>query len=182
MRRGAVDDALLDLVEDKVADLEELKARVDARLFRLSLSTPRGERVSPTTAWLDWLAVSLFRHWFAEHSTPPAPSILKDRSSSMTTNQREAPPPNVGRTYHLIAAAGQAYLPHEELKRFLKNSHPPARDVYTRDNMRKLERRVEEVKNLAREAVKPLVRNFLEGDGATGFEHLTITRQEDRDL
>ena len=38
-------DSVLDLIEDKVEDLDELKARVESKLLRLSLTTSRGERV-----------------------------------------------------------------------------------------------------------------------------------------
>jgi hypothetical protein len=36
--------------------------------------------------------------------------------------------------------------------------------MYSRDNLKRFERRVDELKNLARDAVKPLTRNFLELD------------------
>lgn len=53
-----------------------------------------------------------------------------------------------------------AYLNHDECKRFLKLTP----EMYSRDNLRRFERRVDELKNLARDAVKPLTRNFLELD------------------
>ena len=189
LRRGTVDDALLDLIEDKVEELDELKGKVDAKLFRISLTISRGERVAPGNAWLDWLAVSLFRDWFAEHTTPPPPSILKESSRghyrdshSSREQRRREEKYNPGRTYKFIATAGQSYLQHDSVKRFLKQYHPASRDFYNRENVRRLERAVEEVKNLARDAVKPLTRSFLQDRNGGAFEHLTCTRVEDRDL
>ncbi|KAF1812268.1 hypothetical protein P152DRAFT_30530 [Eremomyces bilateralis CBS 781.70] len=172
--RGQVSQALWELIEDKVAELQDVTARVEARLFRLTLTTPRGDRVGPHSAWLDWLAVSLFRHWILENLTPPPAPILK---SSMTTTAAQpgrgpssssttrissrsilphrhrtssssrsaaaptpsAPPPpfNISNTYALLAAGGTAYLPHAEIKAFLK-LHP---DTYSRENLRRFERR-----------------------------------------
>jgi len=84
---------------------------------------------------------------------------------------------NAGRTYRLIGSAGSGYLGHEECKRFLK-IHP---DFYSREHLRRFERRMEELKNLARDAVQPLMRNFLELDlKREGLEdklgYLTCTR------
>ena len=46
------------------------------------------------------------------------------------------------------------------MKRFLKIHS----EFYTRENRRRFERRMEEWKNLARDAVQPLMRDFLELD------------------
>ncbi|KAL2793641.1 hypothetical protein BJX66DRAFT_305673 [Aspergillus keveii] len=73
---------VLDIIEDKFEDLEDLKARIDSKLLRLTLTTSRGERVSPQNAYLDWLAISLFRQWLVDSTTPPPPSILKNNSHS----------------------------------------------------------------------------------------------------
>ncbi|KAK2812765.1 hypothetical protein FQN50_001094 [Emmonsiellopsis sp. PD_5] len=253
-------DAVLDLIEDKVEDLEDLKARVEGKLFRLTLTTSRGERVSPTNAYLDWLAVSLFRQWVVENTTPPPQSILKPlpvqpaarRSSSNNYNSapgsavtatnggnliasprqhnntnhltmtpmtvttitahphppstnnttsssagaapttlstprnpshptstqsqshsQSSPPYSPGRTYRLLGSPStQSYLPHEELKKFLKLHPTPSshESAYSRENLKRFERKMDEIKRLAREVVKPLMRNFLELDlrGASG--------------
>jgi len=191
-----------------VDDLEDLKARVDAKLFRLTLTTSRGERVSPSNAYLDWLAVSLFRQWFVENTTPPPAPILKNTpggsapgngASSRHTAGTVIPS---GRVYRLIGSSStEAYLPHDELKRFLKlRASSSAEPLYTRDVLKRFERKMDEIKRLAREIVKPLMRNFLEldlkgsdsgggsggsgvGDGGIGgLPYLTCTRVEEADL
>jgi hypothetical protein len=190
-------DSILDLIEDKVDELEDAKSKIEAKLFRLTLTTSRGERVTPQNAYLDWLALSLFRQWVAESTTPPPAPILKNTSNSSSTanpNSRPTPqnsstssPPgsnyNPGRIYRLLGSSNkEAYLPHDELKKFLK-IRP---EEYSRENLRRFERKMDEIKNLARDLVKPLMRNFLELDMRTeaggGLPYLTCTRVEDEDL
>lgn len=201
-------NSVLDLIEDKVDDLEDLKTRVDAKLFRLTLTTSRGERVSPSNAYLDWLAVSLFRQWFVENTTPPPAPILKNTSGGSApgngSSSRHSGGTVVpsGRVYRLIgSSSSEAYLPHDELKRFLKlRASSSAEPLYTRDGFKRFERKMDEIKRLAREIVKPLMRNFLEldlkgsdggggsggsgvGDGGIGgLPYLTCTRVEEADL
>ena len=205
-------DAVLDLIEDKYEDLEDLKARVESKLFRLSLTTSRGERVGPNNAYLDWLAVSLFRQWLIENTTPPPAPILKNAAAnasqaagpgSQTSSSRPTTPPDpAARVYRLIgSSSSQAYLPHDELKRFLKIHPTQAADsLYTRDTLKRFERKIDEIKRLAREIVKPLMRNFLELElkGSSeqssnvssgtesapgpGLPYLTCTRVEEADL
>jgi hypothetical protein len=211
--RNQVDAGVMDLIEDKFDELQDLQARVESKLWRLTLTTSRGDRVSPSNDFLSWLAMSVFRQWFAENTTPGVSGILKDtsrpgsgttqthhgsartgsRSSNHIASQRVPPPQpaapaqsaplNVGRVYLLLGSnSSSAYLNHDETKRFLKLQP----DLYTRDNLRKFERRIDELKNLARDAVKPLMRNFLELDlssfGPGGLGYLTCTRVENRDL
>ncbi|KAF2091846.1 hypothetical protein K490DRAFT_32618 [Saccharata proteae CBS 121410] len=205
LRNGQISPIVLEVVEDKADELEELKSKIEGKLFRLTLTTSRGERVTPSNNWLDWLAMSLFRQWFAENTTPPPVSILKERTAGLIggSNSRApssrgsisrsdlgqtAPPPqfgaqlNTGRIFRLIGAGGSAYLPHDELKRFLKLHS----DLYTRENMRRFERRVDELKNLARDVVKPLMRNFLEldlgRDGGAELPYLTCTKVTEADF
>ncbi|GAB7358695.1 hypothetical protein MBLNU230_g3924t1 [Neophaeotheca triangularis] len=227
LRNGQIDEIVMDLIEDKVEDLDEMKQRVESKLWRLTLTTSRGERITPSNDYLSWLAMSLFRQWVAENTTPAPTPILKDtsrpgngsstaaaggshrissRASSSTNNiasQRApsaaAPPPpppppqqqpplNTGRVYRLLgspptSSSTSPYLSHEELKRFLKLQP----DLYTRDNLRRFERRMDEVKDLAREAVRPLMRNFLELDlsafgGGGGLGYLTCTRLDGSEL
>ncbi|KAJ5489928.1 hypothetical protein N7453_010753 [Penicillium expansum] len=167
----------LSLIEDKVEDLDELKARVESKLLRLSLTTSRGERVGPSNAYLDWLAVCLFRQWLIESTTPPPAPILKNSGPSdgptqptasashpTSTSRSTTPPDPSARIYKLIgSSSAQAYLPHDELKRFLK-LHPTssAGSLYTRETLKRFERKMDEMKRLARDIVKPLMRNFLE--------------------
>ncbi|RMY69774.1 hypothetical protein D0863_06223 [Hortaea werneckii] len=215
LRAGQIDAIVLDLIEDKVDELAELQERVEAKLWRLTLTTNRGERCTPSNDYLSWLAISLFRQWIAENTTPAPTPILKDTSNSGggraassqigSVNARNssstrvganhiasqhappAPPPptpSAGRVYRLLGSSSlTAYLSHDELKRFLKLSP----ELYTRENLKRFERRMDEVKNLARDTVRPLMRNFLELDLSAfgtpaGLGYLTCTRVEDMDL
>jgi hypothetical protein len=205
MRNGSyapLPTSLLDLIEDKAEDLADLKARTESKLLRLSLTTSRGDRVTPSTAYIDWLAVSLFRQWLIESTTAPPPPILKTShpqtnpdsitpsASHPTTSPRPSQDPSA-RVYRLIgSSSSQAYLSHEDLKRFLK-LHPTSSTgaLYTRETLKRFERKMDEIKRLAREIVKPLIRNFLELEikpVETGVEvvlpYLTCTRVEEADL
>ena len=208
--RSQIDANVMELIEDKVDELEELQQRVESKLWRLTLTTSRGERVTPSNDFLSWLAMSLFRQWVAENTTPAHTGIMKEPSrpdSRMTQQQhgransrssasnhvasqrvqqsQPAPPAptNSGRVYRLLGStSNSAYLNHDELKRFLKLQQ----DLYTRDNLRRFERRIDELKNLARDAVKPLMRNFLELDlssfGPGGLGYLSCTRLDSQDV
>ncbi|KAK0723219.1 hypothetical protein B0T26DRAFT_255501 [Lasiosphaeria miniovina] len=243
--RAAMPDTVLDIIEDKVDELEETISRIEARLFRLTLTNPRsGERVTPATNYLDWLAVSLFRQWLADNTTPPMPPIpdrtrgagghrdaagggsrARVASNSSSSNASAAgaghgrssgggsggggggggpghgvlvapvpPLASLGKTYRILggAAAGtssaspdKGYLAHDECKRFLKLTP----DLYSRDNLRRFEKRVDELKAMAREVVRPLMGTGLElelGAGGaiapTGIAYLTCTTLADRDL
>lgn len=205
-----IDAGVMDLIEDKHDELEDMKTRIEMKLWRITLTTSRGERVTPANDYLSWLAMSLFRQWIAENTTPGPSGILKEparpssnsrngasRSTNHVASQRLPPPPanpppsgpfNTGKIYRLIGSNSSAlYLPHDELKRFLKTSSEASNGtLYSRDNLRRFERRVEEVKNLARDAVRPVMRNFLELDltafGPAGLGYLTCTRVEDADF
>ncbi|KAH0291690.1 hypothetical protein M436DRAFT_44386 [Aureobasidium namibiae CBS 147.97] len=222
-----IDPLVLDIIEDKVQELEDMKLRIEVRLFRLTLTTSRGERVNPSNAYLDWMAMSLFRQWLAENTTPAPVSILKNSSRPSSSDAASAtasqtgrsgrqstsralvpskpspsqptfspPPQNLGRVYRLMGSTNKEfYLNHDECKRFLKLTP----EMYSRDNLKRFERRVDELKNLARDAVKPLTRNFLELDLAsvaappppgrgsaavqpTGVGYLTCTKVLEEDL
>lgn len=211
--------AVLDLIEDKVDELEELKCKIEAKLFRLTLTTSRGERVNPSNDYLGWLAMSLFRQWIAENTTPEVRGILKNSGNNIPMNNHigpnlggpPLPPPtqstttvahvpvpanpaplNTGRIYRLIGSTNsQAYLSHDELKRFLKiqPSSLGSSALYSRDNLRRFERRMEQLKNIARDIVKPLTRNCLEldlramsdGQGG-GLGYLTCMKVEEDDI
>ncbi|KAK7746802.1 hypothetical protein SLS53_001990 [Cytospora paraplurivora] len=216
--RSTMPEAVLDIIEDKVDELEETVARVEGRLFRLSLTTRSGERVTPATGYLDWLAVSLFRQWVADNtapatstaSPPPPPpppppdrrslvngGAARTRSSSAGAGALVMPPPqqqpppllppfaSLGRTYRTLGGAGASgYLTHDECKRFLKLTP----EMYSRDNLRRFEKRVDELKAMAREIVRPLMGSGLELDmgggsrAAEGIGYLTCMRVGDRDL
>ena len=178
-----IPDSVLELIEDKVDELEDLKAKIEGRLFRLTLTTHRGERITPSNAYLEWTVVSLFRHWLADNTTPPPPPITKTPNPDSRTAALPSPPPvvNTGRIYRLLGQGGPAYLGHEELKRFQKLKP----EDYSRENLKKLERKMDEVKGLAKEIVKPLMRNYLEldlGRDGGGLGYLTCTRLEEADF
>lgn len=181
--RASLPDLVLEIIQDKVDELEETVSRIEGRLFRLSLTTPRGDRVAPSTSYLDWLAVSLFRQWLADNTTPqppppsPSPSIPPHppsatnrplrprRPSTSSTTSFPLPPPQplttIGRAYRLLGSSNPtAFLAHEDCKRFLKLTP----DLYSRDNLRRFERRLDELKALARHVVAPLLGTSLELD------------------
>lgn len=196
--RNALPEVVLDIIEDKVDELEETVSRIEGRLFRLNLTNSRGERVSPATSYLDWLAVSFFRQWLADNTSPPppppAPSSSDRRGGSSSAN-RSAPVAlpstlaTTGRTYRTLGSASSAaYLTHDECKRFLKLTP----DLYSRDNLRRFEKRIDEMKTAARELVRPLMGSGLElelsgnpgkdGISAAPVGYLTCVRVVERDL
>ncbi|ROV89199.1 hypothetical protein VMCG_09915 [Cytospora schulzeri] len=218
--RNSMPESVLDIIEDKVDELEETVARVEGRLFRLNLTTRSGERVTPATGYLDWLAVSLFRQWLADNTTPapplpPPPPPPPDRRSMVhnggtrarnnsasnpsalvpnnnNNNNNTMIPPvpplaSLGRTYRTLgnmSGSAGGYLGHDECKRFLKLTP----EMYSRDNLRRFEKRVDELKAMAREIVRPLMGSGLELDmgggsrAAEGIGYLTCMRVGDRDL
>ncbi|KAL8747331.1 MAG: hypothetical protein Q9184_007617 [Pyrenodesmia sp. 2 TL-2023] len=226
--RHHVPEAVFDLIEDKVEELAEKKLKTEGKLFRLTLTTPRGERVTPANSYTDWLALSLFRQWLIESTSPPPPLPPKTSNSSQpsprasnnnsnhTTNnpsstrtqqqqqqsqQQQHPPIPPSHLYRLLFSAGPAYLPHDDLKRFFKQSKSFASSESSssfssssstsREELRKFERRMDEVKGMAREVVRPLMRSWLEldlgregnaGVGAGGLGYLTCTRVEEGDF
>jgi hypothetical protein len=177
-----VPQSVIDLIEDKYDELEELKSRVEAKLFRLTLTTGRGERVNPSNDYLGWLAMSLFRQWIAENTTPEVRGILKRPGVNDTTQAGgaaapqppQAQPPAItpSRIYRLLSSTNpESYLPYDELKRFLKchpvpsaSSRSAPTSLYSKETLKKLDRKMTELKNLARDVVKPLTRNCLELD------------------
>ena len=184
--RSQVPDQVMDVIEDKVDEMEDLKAKTEGKLFRLTLTTPRGERVTPSNAYLAWTAVSLFRQWLAENTTPPPIPNHKDPPRAGDARSHAplppAPPPiNAGKVYRLLGTGGSSYLSRDELKRFLK-IRP---EEYSRENLKRFEQRMDEIKNLAREIAKPLMRNQLELDlgkegGSLGY--LTCTKMNEQDF
>lgn len=210
--RHQLPDTVLDIIEDKVEDLADIVGKIEGRLFRLTLLTSRGERVSPQNSYLDWLAVSFFRQWVAEATSPPpappAPRVSQSRNGgghhrnntvtvtvqgthhTNTTVQQFSPVPppsdistnnplnpNLGRAFRIIGSSPATYLLHEECKKFLKLSP----EIYSRESLKKFEKRLEEIKGMAREIVRPLMRCSLLGSG-DGVSYLVCTRVGDRDF
>ncbi|KAI1162655.1 hypothetical protein F5B18DRAFT_652446 [Nemania serpens] len=217
--RASFPEIVLDIIEDKVEELEETISRIEGRLFRLNLTNSRGERVNPQTSYIDWLALSLFRQWLADNMSPPPipPPSVPHSSSSFSSRQQASGPPSrgggsgpapstqpdtalstattptlevVGRVFRTLGSAtGAGYLDRDECKRFLKLSP----ELYTRDNLRRFEKRVDELKRAAREVVRPLLGTALEleldraAGGAVGptmgkTEYLTCIELQGRDL
>ena len=195
--RNQLPDTVIEIIEDKAEELADMVGRIEGRLFRLSLTTSRGERVTPQNSYLDWLVVSLFRQWVAENTAPPPPAPPLPRSPQSRAGngngnhgpnhtQHSPPPPppsalpnpNIGRVYRTLGTSPSTYLTHDDCKRFLKLSP----DSYSRESLKKFERRLEELKGLAREVVRPLMRSELLGEGS-GVAYLVCTVvDEGRDL
>ncbi|TVY29129.1 hypothetical protein LHYA1_G002505 [Lachnellula hyalina] len=198
--RRELPDSVLEIIEDKVEDMADMVGKIEGRLFRLNLTTSRGERVTPQNSYLDWLVVSLFRQWLADSTSPPPPLPPTSargppsRNGGGTHGSRSshshsqaaltvAPPPNyeasppTGRTFRTLGSFPANYLSHDECKRFLKLTP----ELYSRDALKRFEKRMEELRGLAREVVKPLMGCCLLGS-AEGVAYLTCTRVEERDF
>ncbi|KAK7403465.1 hypothetical protein QQX98_010786 [Neonectria punicea] len=191
--RAALPDVVLDIIEDKVDELEDTVSRVEGRLFRVGLTNGRGERVAPNTNYLDWLGVSFFRQWLADHTSPPPPPPQDQRrhTSSRDGGRPPALPPvvpplaSIGRAYRTLGSGSPtSFLGHDECKRFLKLTP----ELYSRDNLRRFEKRMDEMKAMAREIVRPLMTSGLELDmngtsrSADSITYLTCTTVTNRDL
>ncbi|KYK58426.1 hypothetical protein DCS_05441 [Drechmeria coniospora] len=200
--RATLPDVVLDIIEDKVEELDETVSQVEGCLFRLSLTTARGDRVTPNTSYLDWLVVSLFRQWLAENTTPQPPPdrhhCSRSRSCSRNVNRNRnrnhgrhpslpsvrPPPTSVGAAYRTLGAGNSTFLGHDECKSFLKLTP----ELYSRENLRRFERRMEELKAMARDLVHPLLDSALELDTVApsrtsdGLPYLTCTTVGNWDL
>jgi hypothetical protein len=192
--RAALPTQVIELIEDKVDELTDMVATIEGKLFRLSLYNSRGERVSPQSSYLDWLAVSFFRQWLAENTSiappvPPKPPSRSERRSSTSQSGTASPPPpysstpnaspfqHLSQTIRLLGSSStSAYLGHEECKKFLKLTP----ESYTRESLRRFERKVEEMKSQAREVVAGLMKCNLQG-GSGGEGYLVCTHVGDGD-
>lgn len=212
--RHQLPEIVLDIIEDKVEELDDLVGKIEGRLYRLTLTTLRGERVNPHNSYIEWLAVSLFRQWLAESTSPsPRPAIPRAsqsrnghsgqaRNNTITgtvtathhTNQTvqqfsplsasstissssQSTTPHLGHVFRILGTTPSTYLGHDECKKFLKLTP----ELYSRENLKKFEKRLEEMKGLAREVVKPLMRSCLLGEGGNA-NYLTCTKVIDQDF
>ena len=177
--RHTVPESVLEVIEDKVDEMQETKMKTEARLFRLAPTTSRGERVSPANAYTDWLALSLFRQWLAENTTP-APVPTSKTTDSVRHPLMQKPPISSGHLYRLLGTGGSSYLGRDELKRFVR-LRP---DEHSRETLKKMEKKMDDIKAMAREVVRPLMKNHLEldiGRDGGGLGYLTCTKVEDAD-
>ena len=191
----SVPEAVLDLIEDKVDELAEKKAKAEAQLFRINLMTSRGERVSPTNSYMDWLALSLWRQYLSDQTSPLPPAPPKPPAVASSTRHRSTapqpqpqPPPQIqsltppSSFYRALYNAGQSYLAHDECKKFIRLAPLPDRETSTREALKRFERKMDEIKIQAREIVRPLMKSCLELDiSAGGLGYLTCTMIEDRE-
>ncbi|KAH6711144.1 hypothetical protein BKA61DRAFT_110397 [Leptodontidium sp. MPI-SDFR-AT-0119] len=212
--RHQLPDTVLDIIEDKAEELDDLVGKIEGRLYRLSLMTSRGERVNPHNSYLDWLVMSLFRQWLADSTSPPPappmPRVSQSRngggharnntiqvtvaathhnnqtvqqfhpSSTVSSSSSNAPTntnPHLGRVFRTLGTTPSSYLGHDECKKFLKLTP----EIYSRDNLKKFEKRLEEMKSLARDMVRPLMRSGLLGEG-THVSYLVCTKVTERDF
>ncbi|PHH78128.1 hypothetical protein CDD83_4047 [Cordyceps sp. RAO-2017] len=183
--RATLPHAVLEIIEDKVDELEETVSRVEGRLFRLHFTTARGERVGPSNGYLDWLAISLFRQWLADNTTPQPPAGRSGRVRPLSLPPALPPLTSVGRAYRILGSgSSNAFLAHDECKRFLKLTP----ELYSRDNLRRFEKRMDELKAMAQDIVRPLLGSGLELDVGSssresdGISYLTCTTVGYRDL
>ncbi|KAL8820071.1 MAG: hypothetical protein Q9191_007593 [Dirinaria sp. TL-2023a] len=207
LSHNSVPEAVLDLIEDKVDELADSKAEVEMRLWRLNLFNSRGERVGPANAYVDWLALSFFRQYLGENlcPSPPRPAAAPAPPNGQSSNRRRGPPPQqqqptstpsspssspTSSFYRNLFAGGQSYLPHEECKKFIRLAPVPDRESSssTREILKRFERKLDELKGLAREVVRPLMRSCLElelggsSSSAAGLGYLTCTRIDEEDF
>ena len=194
-------------------ELDDLVGKIEGRLYRLNLTTSRGERVNPHNNYLDWLAMSLFRQWLSDATSPPPPPPLPRASqsrnggharnntiqvtiaathhtnqtvqqfhpsSTLSSSSSSGPVntnPHLGRVFRTLGSSPSSYLGHDECKKFLKLTP----ELYSRDNLKKFEKRLDEMKSMARDVVRPLMRSGLLGEG-THVSYLVCTRVEERDF
>ncbi|KAL5612020.1 hypothetical protein BROUX41_000417 [Berkeleyomyces rouxiae] len=203
--QGSMPPHVLEIIEEKVAELDDQVRSVESRLLRLTLFTKSGEPVTPSNAYLDWLAVSFFRQWLVTQPTTASSDLSGNEdlvTPSMNGFMFSLPPLTsqtqvLGRMYRKLGAhrySSDAYLTHDECRRFLRFTP----DLYTRENLRRFERRIKELKDEAYNLVRPLISSDLElammnagrgdGDGLSersvldDIPYLVCTQVDERDL
>ncbi|KAG6029244.1 hypothetical protein E4U19_001092 [Claviceps sp. Clav32 group G5] len=162
-----VPDFVLDMAERKVYELQENVSRVESQLFYLSLTTEQGYRVTPSNDYLGWLVVSLFRQWLTENTKAQSGPACNSESESESDNDHHSDgndtpaPPTFGicRAYRDIGSdSPSAFLDHNECEAFLALNP----QLHTPENLVRFEKRMADLKALARDVVRPLLRNNLE--------------------
>ncbi|KAG6227467.1 hypothetical protein E4U25_007855 [Claviceps purpurea] len=194
-----VPDFVLDIAEDKVYELQEKVSRVEGQLFRLSLTTEQGESVRPSNDYLGWLVVSLFRQWLAEKTKPRIwPACYNNESESDESESDKShhsdeknviiPPIDIYYVYGMLGSdSPSAFLDHNDCEAFLA-LHT---QLHTPENLVRFEKRMADLKAMARDLVRPLLHNSLEIDVASPNNseetmykpyYFTCTTVEDDDI
>ncbi|KAG6100569.1 hypothetical protein E4U30_004389 [Claviceps sp. LM220 group G6] len=187
-------DFVLDMAERKVHELQENVSRVEGQLFHLSLTTEQGYRVTPSNDYLGWLAVSLFRQWLTDNTKTQIGPAYNSESEGGDNHHSDDPdtpvPPTFGicRAYRDIGSdSPSAFLNHNDCEAFLALNP----QLHTPENLVRFEKRMADLKALARDVVRPLLHNSLElnVDGPNiSYETLdkplyfTCTTVEDEDI
>ncbi|KAG5970214.1 hypothetical protein E4U56_007912 [Claviceps arundinis] len=166
-----VPDSVLDIAEGKVHELQGNISRVEDQLFRLNLITEQGQRVTPANDYLGWPVVSLFRQWLADNIKPQALSVLNNESERdeghHSNDNNEIIPSIVSSvfdTYRAYRTLGSdspsAFLGHKNCEAFLALNP----QLYTPENLVRFEKRMADLKALARDLVRALLHSSLELD------------------
>ncbi|KAG5933823.1 hypothetical protein E4U59_006604 [Claviceps monticola] len=160
-----VPDFVLDMAERKVHELEENVSRVEGQLFRLSLTTEQGYRVTPFNDYLSWLVVSLFRQWLTENikaQSGPACNSKTENDNDHHSDDNGTTVPSTFDTCRAYRDIGSdspsAFLDLNECDEFLALNP----QLQTPANLVRFEKRMADLKAMARDLVRPLLRNNLE--------------------
>ncbi|KAG6274316.1 hypothetical protein E4U47_001544 [Claviceps purpurea] len=160
-----VPDFVLDMAERKVHELQENVSRVEGQLFHLSLTTEQGYRVTPSNDYLGWLVVSLFRQWLTENTKAQSGPACNSETENDNDHHSDGNNTRVPSTFHTCRAyrdigsdSPSAFLDHNECEAFLALNP----QLYTPENLVRFEKRMADLKALARDVVRPLLRNNLE--------------------
>lgn len=111
---------------------------------------------------------------FTPSASGAPPHATDDSVISSSSFEPTLSPSALGRVFRQLGSSPSTYLSHDDAKRFLKLSP----ENYSRDNLKRFERKLEEMKSQAREIVRPLMRCYLEGGASlgSGTGYLTCVR------
>ncbi|KAG5968980.1 hypothetical protein E4U57_002419 [Claviceps arundinis] len=162
-----IPDFVLDIAEGKVHELQGNISRVEDQLFRLNLTTEQGQRVTASNDCLGWLVVSLFRQWLTDNTEAQIGPAYNSESESesddghVSDEDSAAIQPNFGicQAYRTLGSdSPSAFLDHNDCEEFLALNP----QLYTPENLDRFEKRMADLKALARDVVRPLLHNSLE--------------------
>lgn len=150
----------MNLVLEKVDALEQAKQKIERKLLMLNVKSSTSQPCTPANDLIAWLATSLFRQWLVERIA--ASKVAESRISRIghgspaRANTSVALPQSSSIFLTLAATDGQAYLSHDDCRRFFKAS--ALNGLYTKETFRHFESTLDELKDMAREIVRPLAR------------------------